>query len=250
MLVTVLGLVIGSFINVVVLRTQAQLSWWGRSACPHCSSQLAWYDLFPVASFLVLRGQCRQCQSKIAWQYPVVESVTALVFALLAYWFYADPVRLLMYLVYASSLIVIFVYDLKYYLILDRFTLPMVVFALMANQILGVSLSVSVFGMMVGAAFFLVQFLWSRGRWVGGGDIRLGAVMGAMLGWPQICVALFLAYGLGTIVAVALLAIRKTTLQGQFPFGTCLTLATLITLLFGQQLLYWYLHDLLYVWTG
>lgn len=244
------GLAIGSFLNVVVLRTQAQVSWLGRSYCPQCTTQLGWYELFPVASFVFTRGQCRHCQQSISWQYPLVESATAILFAVFGYWFWPEPLRLVVYLLFVTLLVALFVYDLKYYLLPDRFTLPGIVLAMIGSRLLGLSWGDITLGLAVGAGFFLLQFLWSRGRWVGGGDIRLGAVMGAMLGWPNIIIGLLLAYAIGTVVAVYLLIRRKTNLQGRLPFGTCLSSATVITLVFGPQLLYWYLHDVLYVWPN
>lgn len=248
MITALFGLAIGSFLNVVVLRTQAKVSWLGRSYCPQCTTQLLWYELLPVVSFMALRGQCRHCTQSISWQYPLVESATAILFAVFGYWFWSEPLHMVVYLFFVTLLIVLFVYDLRYYLLPDRFTLPGIVLGVIGSQFLGITLLDSIIGMSVGASFFLVQFLWSRGRWVGGGDVRLGAVMGAMLGWPTIIVALLLAYAIGTVVAVILLILRKTNMQGRLPFGTCLTSATIIALLFGPQLLYWYLHDILYVW--
>ncbi|MFA5995108.1 MAG: prepilin peptidase [Patescibacteria group bacterium] len=248
-IITVLaGLGIGSFLNVVILRTNSKESWLGRSHCPACLTTLSWYELFPVASYIGIRGRCLHCKAGIAWQYPVVESVTAIIFGILGAWFWAEPLKLTIYAVYSALLIVLFVYDLKYYLLPDRFTLPGIMIAIIGGLLLGMNPINIMLGIITGAGFFLMQFLISRGKWVGGGDVRFGALMGAMVGWPNITVTLLLAYALGTVVAVPLLIWRRKTMQDRLPFGTFLSVATWLGLLYGTPLVYWYMHNVLYVW--
>ena len=149
--------------------------------------------------------------------------------------------RLILWWVFISFLIIIFVYDLRYYLILDEVVLPAIVFTFLANLILGVSPLSMIYSGLIGGGFFFLQDVISKGAWIGGGDIRLGVLMGFMLGWPQILTALFLAYILGSLVAVGLLAVKKKKWADKMPFGTFLTLSTFIVGLYGPKLIQFYL---------
>jgi len=145
-----------------------------------------------------------------------------------------DLVCVLRDFIIASFLIIIFVYDLKYYLILDKVSIPLIIIALIFNLVLGMSFYNLLIGGLVGGGFFLVQYLISRGRWIGGGDIRLGIAMGIILGWPGVLLALFLAYLIGSVGAVILLALKKKKWGSEIPLGTFLTVATFIWLLYGD----------------
>lgn len=241
----IFGLGIGSFLNVVILRTRAKRSLTGRSQCPACHITLRWYQLIPVLSFLIQHGRCAYCHQPISLQYPLVELATAFIFALLSIWFYSEPIRLIWYLLYAIFLILIFVYDAKYYLIPDLFSLSGIVVGVLGSVVLGASWQSLLLAIAFGAGIFIVQYLMSRGRWIGGGDIRLGAMMGAMVGWPNIIAALFVAYVLGAVVALALMLTGRKAMQDQLPFGTFLTLATLLTFFIGDDIVHWYLYEIL-----
>lgn len=238
------GLVIGSFLNVVISRLGTEKSiLFGRSYCPNCNQQIAWYDNIPIFSYLFLRGKCRQCNKKISIQYILVELATAIIFTWL-YLLFGLSVQFIIYLVFASFLIVIFVYDFLHYLILDRVSLPAMVFALAGNLYLGLSLSNLIFAGIIGAGFFALQYFISKGKWVGGGDIRLGALMGLMLGWQLLLVALFIAYLIGSVIGLGLIAVKKKGMSSQVPFGPFLAFATFIALIYGQSILNWYLRIL------
>ena len=239
------GLLVGSFINVVVLRVYSGESIQGRSHCVHCNHTLAWFELVPLFSYLGLQGKCRMCSKHISWQYPLVELATGAVFAIIAFWFSDQPVMAVTYMVIASFLVVIFVFDAKYFLIPDLFTIPVFCIALVGSWWFGMGWQSLGLGVVVGAGVFAFQYVISRGQWIGGGDIRLGAVMGAILGFPNVVVALFLAYLLGAAVAVPLLVRRNKGMKDHLPFGTFLTLATFITMLVGDELVQWYIHDIL-----
>ncbi|MBI2415650.1 MAG: prepilin peptidase [Candidatus Kerfeldbacteria bacterium] len=240
-----LGLGIGSFLNVVIIRLHSNEPLTGRSHCVYCQKQLRWFELLPVVSFVALGGRCRYCQQAISWQYPLVELITAAVFATITVWFSTDPLRLGVYLVYSAILIVLFVYDARYYLIPDIITLPAIIFSIIISLLLGNHWLNIMLALAVGSGVFLLQYVASGGRWIGGGDIRLGALMGAMLGWPNIVVALFLAYCGGAIVAVTLMILGKKKMTDRLPFGTFLSASTIITLCLGNQLVYWYLYEFL-----
>ncbi|MFA6410931.1 MAG: prepilin peptidase [Candidatus Buchananbacteria bacterium] len=238
----VLGLVVGSFLNVVILRLGTKKSFWqGRSICPHCQQKIAGYDNIPIISFIILVGRCRHCQAKISWQYPLVELATGLIFVWL-YWHAGFTLTFFVWAVFACLLLIIFVYDLKKYLILDQVTIPAIIFAFLANLFLGLGFWNLILAAAIGSGFFALQFFVSRGKWVGDGDIRLGALMGLMLGWKYLLVALFIAYLLGSAFGILLIILGKKKMSSAVPFGPFLTLATLITLIYGQSLLFWYLN--------
>ena len=265
-IVFVLGLIIGSFINCIIYRLHLKQSFLhGRSFCPGCKKQINWYDNIPLLSYILLKAKCRFCRQQISIHYPLVEFISAALFLivfivqaaalnfnLLAFSSF-DILILLRNWLFTSILILIFIYDLKYYLILDKVILPAILASIFFNLILLIfspqySLAALFIGFgwyllaaLVCASFFLIQFLVSRGKWIGGGDIRLGALMGFMLGWPNVLVALFLSYILGSIVGLILILSRQKTFKSQIPLGTFLTIGTFITLLFGQQILAWYL---------
>lgn len=222
----------------------------GRSKCRQCKEIIKAKDLIPVWSYLWLKGRCRNCQSSISWQYPVVEMTTGVLFFLVALNYLLDGDQLLgtglwtviRDWVFVSFLIIIFVYDLRHMLILDVFTLPAMIFAFIVHILIG---SLSIETMLIGGGilgfFFWIQFFVSKGQWVGGGDIRMGALMGIMLGIQQGLFALFLAYLLGAIVGVFLLSTGKANRKTPIPFGTFLSIAAVVSILVGQPMVDWYL---------
>lgn len=245
----VFGLLIGSFLNVVLWRTRENLSIvLARSICPECRHQLAWYDNIPLVSFLfLLGGHCRYCQQKISWQYPLVEFVTGILFVLVAWQYhgreiFVTPEMVASWLI-TSFLIFIFVYDWKYQEILDRVTLlPAVLVYLFAVSMQWHAWYDLLLAGFIGGGFFAVQYIFSKGRWIGGGDIRLGIFMGIILGWPKIILALGLAYVAGAILSLVIISFDKNkSLKSEVPFGTYLAAATFFTMLWGDEILRWYL---------
>lgn len=253
----ILGLIIGSFLNAVIFRLKSGEQFiTGHSKCPACGHALGFWDLIPLFTFIFLRGKCRYCHQPIDWQYPAVESATAAVFVIgwlyffpLSAAFYNQPLTtylpFLIYLIFSCFLIIIFVYDLRYYLILDKVSLTALVVAFGANYLLGRPLLNLAGAAVLIGGFFMLQFIISKGKWIGGGDIRLGLVMGAMLGWPIGLVALGLAYLIGALAGLLLIALKKKSLQSQLPFGTFLSFTTWACLLWGQKILDWYLDRII-----
>ncbi|MFA5021900.1 MAG: prepilin peptidase [Patescibacteria group bacterium] len=241
----ILGLIVGSFLNVVILRLGTKKSFFtGRSQCPCCGKKIAAYDNIPLVSFILLRGHCRNCKKNISWQYPLIELLTAFIFV----WFslrFGLTAQFLIYSIFSSFLIVIFVYDLKNYLILDQITIPAMVIAFFSSLYLGLGLGNIILAAIIGSGFFALQYFISKGKWVGDGDIRLGALMGLMLGWKFLLVALFLAYIIGSIFGLTLILVGKKKMSSAVPFGPFLTLGTFIALIYGQSILNWY-FNLLY----
>ena len=262
----IFGLTIGSFLNCLIWRLHKKEGMLNRSYCPKCRKQIDWYDNIPVLSFIFLRGKCRHCGKKISWQYPVVEIITGILFLLaffenfefrilnfesiLNFDFLIFDIPLLLnsyfliltlkYWFLISVMIVIFIYDLRWYLILDKVVLPacLIVFAL--NCFLGISWQNMLISGIIGSSFFLIQFLISRGRWIGGGDIRLGLLMGLALGWPNVLTAIFLAYLIGSVVGVGLILSGRKQWSSKVPLGVFLSTATIIVLFWGEIILDWY----------
>ncbi len=269
----IFGLCIGSFLNCVIYRLALQnFSFWknlgglSRSFCPHCKHILSFKDLFPVFSFLFLRGRCRYCKKNISIQYPLVELVTGLVFLLIFKFLIFNFVNndlifkflnagFLFYI--ASALIIIFVYDLKYYIIPDKVLFPAIVitFLFRVLQILNLKffgnwkleignfapLSNYLLAIIIGSGFFFLIFLISKGRAMGFGDVKLAVLMGLLLGFPNILTALFLAFFFGAIIGTILIVFEKKNLKSELPFGPFLIAGTFMSLLWGGQLINWYL---------
>lgn len=160
----IFGACMGSFLNVVVERLQAKKSFLqGRSQCLHCGKTLGILDLVPIFSFLFLRGRCRYCHKKISWQYFCMELITGIIFGLI--YLNIDNIFLLIFILIISCfLIIIFLYDYKYYLILDRITIPAMVIALGGNLLLGQVWWELLLGAGIAGGFFLLQYLISQGK--------------------------------------------------------------------------------------
>ncbi|MBI3963478.1 MAG: prepilin peptidase [Candidatus Kerfeldbacteria bacterium] len=241
LLLVVLGLVEGSMLTALTHRLATGLSMvTGRSACPTCRHTLGPLDLVPLMSALVLGGRCRYCRARISLRYPMIEGATVIANLLLFVTFGLTWI-MLWAVVVTGFLLVIFVYDLEHQLILDRVVLPAFLIGLTGNLLFGRSLFDLLTAAILGGGFFLTQYLLSHGRWIGGGDIRLGALMGVLLGVAGVAAALFLAYLSGAVVSIGLVLFRRKRWKSMVPFGTFLTAATFVTLLFGSALLDWYL---------
>jgi len=235
------GLTIGSFLNVVICRLETNESILiSRSHCPKCKVILKWYDLIPVLSFLIQKGKCRYCMKRISWQYPIVEISTACLF-LLIFNFQFSIFNLIYYLIIISFLIIIFVYDLKYYLILDKVIFPAIIIVGIFNFLIspeGWQFSIlSAFG---ASLFFLLLVLVSKGKWMGLGDVKFAFLMGLILSWPNILLGLFLSFFSGAIIGIILILFGKKGLKSQIPFGPFLVGATVLIMLYGQYLNSWY----------
>jgi leader peptidase (prepilin peptidase)/N-methyltransferase len=242
----IFGLVIGSFLNAVIYRLRSGESVArGRSKCFDCQHVLSWLDLIPIISFLSLRGRCRYCRAKISWQYPLVELATASLFSgIFYYFFYLAPVtdltlwRLVLSLILMSFSLVMFVYDLRYYLVVESVVWMIIVIMLLANLFIFQISWLSLLGAgAVICLFFWLQIVLSNGRWLGSGDLLLGLLMGVTLGWPRAVVALILAYWLGALISLGLVVAQRKNFNSQIPFGPFLMLGLVIVWFFGDYLL-------------
>jgi leader peptidase (prepilin peptidase) / N-methyltransferase len=235
------GLAIGSFLNVVIARvpTGRSLVYPG-SACPGCSAPLAWYDNIPVLSFLRLRGRCRACAMRISWRYPIVEAITAVIL-ILAYLALGPSADFLVALVLFPALVAMTAIDLDHQMIPDVITLPGIPVGFLINLASGrTSWLDSVIGILVGGGLFLVIILVSRGG-MGGGDLKLGAMLGAFLGWKALLFGLFVSIVLGGIIGAALLATGLRGRKDPIPFGPFLAAGGAMALVWGERAFGWWL---------
>lgn len=208
-IIALFGLAFGSFFNVVIYRLRDKKSLLGRSSCPKCNHELKALDLIPVFSFLFLGGKCRYCKEKISWQYFIVELTTSLLFIsafVLNYFFKEFNWMLLVRdLIVVSAFIIIFVYDVRYMEIPDEVSIPASILILILNILVTKNFELFLLGGTIGACFFLIQFIVSKGLWIGGGDIRLGLLIGVLFGPYYAIIAIFLSYLIGTIYSFPIL---------------------------------------------
>jgi prepilin signal peptidase PulO-like enzyme (type II secretory pathway) len=214
--------------------------------CDFCGKTLLWYELIPVISFLVLRGRCGGCKKRIASTHLWVELALGLLFMLVGYVHHLDEFPLTLLLVRDLAvmffLVAIFVYDALYKEIWDKWTtIPAVFFFFFSLVYQFHTLKSMLLGVVVGAGFFLLQYLISKGTWIGGGDIRFGIFMGVVLGWPHILLGILIAYVLGGIGGTLLLVTKKRALASEIAFGTYLSIGTAVTMLWGSEIISWYL---------
>lgn len=237
----VFGLCVGSFLNVVIARLPE-----GRSivspgsACPRCERPIAWYDNVPVLSFLRLGARCRHCGGPISWRYPLVELSTGLLFALAALSLGARP-ELVPALVLVAALVAITGIDLDRQIIPDVMTLPGIAAGLAFSLLLGEPRwTDALIGIAVGGLLFFAIIVASGGG-MGGGDMKLAAMLGAFLGWRPLLVAILAAVLSGGVLAIGLLALRRRGRKDAVPFGPFLALGGLVALFWGGRLIDWYL---------
>jgi len=242
----VAGLLIGSFLNVVIARLPE-----GRSlvrpgsACPGCGAAIVWYDNVPVVSFVALRGRCRACAMTIPWRYPVVEAVTGALFGAAPLAFGAT-LHAVVACALLAALVAITMIDLERHIIPDVISLPGTLAGVLANLATGrVSWKESVIGVVVGGGVFLTIALvgsWLAGQdAMGGGDIKLAAMLGAFLGWKVLLFSLFVSALGGGILAAALMGSGLRGRKDPLPFGPFLAAGGAVGLFWGERMVRWYL---------
>jgi prepilin signal peptidase PulO-like enzyme (type II secretory pathway) len=238
------GLIIGSFLNCLIWRLYKEETVLGRSYCPKCGQELRWYDNIPVLSFIFLKGKCRFCGDKISWQYPLVEIITGLLFAFSYYFSLQNGLsflELFFYFFVISLSIIIFVFDLRWYLIPVWVVIIGGVLIISLNIFFGASILNVLLSMLIGASFFGLQYLITRGKGIGEGDIWLGALFGAI--FPDIkllILSIFLTYIIGGLVAMVLIIFKIKKIGSRLPLGIFLSLSLLIVLFFGKEIVNWY----------
>ncbi len=247
--VFLLGLCIGSFLNVCVFRIPL-----GRSivhppsACPGCGARIRSYDNIPIFSYLLLRGRCRRCGTGISPRYPAVELLSGLT-AAAVYAAYGPTPAALAYFAFISTLWVVSLIDLDHRIIPDRISLPGIpVFFLASLAVPAMSLKASLLGILVGGgSLYLVAWAYSvikKTEGMGGGDIKLLAMIGAMIGWKGVLFTLFASSALGTFVGVGIMLATGRGMKLAVPFGPFLSAGAVLYILFGEHLIGWYLNFL------
>lgn len=234
----VLGAIIGSFLNVVALRYNSGLSLGGRSSCASCSKTLCWWELVPILSFLFLRGKCSSCQTKISWQYPVVELWTGLIFTTVPYIFL--PVFCLY--------IVITIYDLRHKIIPDGLVYASIILSLLIPLFIIHYSLLDWFAGPILFAFFASIWLVSRGRAMGFGDAKLSLSVGLLLGAAVGFSAIILAFWLGALSGITLLSwsrlnpllrgVKKITMKSEIPFAPFIIVGAWLALILHLDLLH------------
>lgn len=215
-----LGLFFGSFLNSLIYRLKKREKiFLSRSHCPHCHHVLRWQDLIPVFSFLFLRGKCRYCKKSISLQYPVVEILTAILF-LITFLKAENFLSFLFLVFFFSSLLVIFIFDLKYLEIPDQIIFPTIFLAFLYRLIFSKS---SFFNYLLSGLFsflfFFSFYFFSKGKLMGLGDSFLVLFLGLFLGFPSILLALIFAFLLGGFFSFVLLILKKKKLKDEIPFA-------------------------------
>jgi leader peptidase (prepilin peptidase) / N-methyltransferase len=239
------GLTIGSFLNVCIYRLPKRESIvWPASHCTACNRPLAWFENIPVLSWLALRGRCRTCGARISAVYPLVELTTGVVFAGAAIIYGLSPL-LFVRLAFACALIVLFVIDLQHRILPNVITLPGIAAGFVASVFLPPGWLSSLIGIIVGGGIlFAIAEAYYRLRGIEGlgmGDVKMLAMIGAVLGWPLMLLTLVLASFAGSVVGVGLMASGRGGMQAALPFGTFLALGALVAAVAGDPILSWYL---------
>jgi leader peptidase (prepilin peptidase)/N-methyltransferase len=260
-----LGTIIGSFLNVVAFRYGTKKDLGGRSSCMVCTQQLKWYELIPIVSYVMLSGKCRTCRAKISSQYPYVESITGLLFALIFMKFMtvleiSPVIFVILFTFYAfmfSTLVVISVYDMRHKMIPDKLVFlfsglsllwAVIVSGLLGSDYLGMVVNILA-GPILALPFALLWFM-SRGKWIGFGDAKLAVGMGWFLGLAGGVSAIALGFWIGALVSIALLLVSKfaknrikITRHTEIPFAPFLILGLALVFFFNFD--FFYINDLL-----
>lgn len=271
----ILGTIIGSFLNVLILRYRPGETLFGRqllgrSKCPKCRKILSWYELVPVFSFILQRGKCRNCGAKLSVQYPVVELLSGLIFVTVPAVFGYTNYYGYLWVVAFLLLLVITVVDIRHYVIPDSANIALGLIGLLNAWLLegkyigagdlvpgsflksyalvfSIVSSPFVAHLIAGASiagFFALIILLSRGRAMGWGDVKFGFVLGLLFGWPDAIMALMIAYIIGAIVGVSLIAKHRKTMKDMLPFGPFMALGAAIVFYFGYDIISFYFRIL------
>ena len=232
-----IGLVIGSFINALIYRLPRRLGINGRSMCPSCKSQIEWYDLIPLLSYIFLRGRCRKCSKGISVTYPFVELLTGLIF-----YQFASSVEMVtgnflflgVGLFILACFIALLFIDLKYYILPDPLVLS-IIFATVAYLVLNpLGVEKNILGAVLWGGLFGFVYWVSKGKWMGFGDVKLAAAIGLFFGMLDGFFVVYLAVIAGALVGIVLLITKKAGMKSKIPFGSFLAGASIIFILFGK----------------
>ena len=235
----VVGAVVGSFLNVCIFRLPAEASIVKpRSQCPHCHHPVRNCDNIPLISFIILRGKCRDCGGNISWRYPLVELITALL-ALLLFLKFSLTLSFLIFFIFTAVLIVITFIDLDHQIIPDILTVPGIpIFCLAAIFLLKIPWLEALLGLLIGGGIlFMIAFVYeliSKREGMGGGDIKLLAMIGGFFGWKSVMFILLFSSFSGAIVGITTMIIKKQDMKYAVPFGPFLSAAAVAYLFWGD----------------
>jgi prepilin signal peptidase PulO-like enzyme (type II secretory pathway) len=260
LLLGLIGLAMGSFVGALVWRLKNKKDFVSdRSECEHCHHKLSVLDLIPVVSWLMLGGKCRYCKKEIDWLSPLMELsmgalfVTSYFFWPLGFDQWQAIASFVIWLLYLVLLTTLFIYDIKWMLLLDKLVFPLIGLAII-DAGLRVSLMPNVnyiiyvvTGAVVISGFYALLYFVSKGKWVGFGDVKLGFFIGTVLGWQKAILVLLLSNVIGFLVVVPGLLTGKLSRKSRVPFGPFLIVAFFIAGLFGDIIINWYIYDLLLV---
>jgi len=239
-----LGLAVGSFLNVCIHRLPSRSSVVSPgSRCPSCGYALGWADNIPVVSYVMLRGRCRSCSAPISLRYPIVELLTMGVFVLNFHVFGAGPI-LVSKLVLSCAMVVLFAIDLEHHLLPDAITLPGIVAGFLFSLLFPPGPLASAIGILVGGgSLWLIgeaYYRYAGQEGMGGGDVKMLAMIGAFLGWKLVLVTLVFSSIAGAVIGLLVILSRRGDLRYALPYGTFLALAGLIASLYGDRIVAWY----------
>jgi leader peptidase (prepilin peptidase)/N-methyltransferase len=246
-LVFIFGACIGSFLNVCIYRLPESKSIvHPRSMCPSCETLIRFYDNIPIFSYAALRGKCRHCGAPISFRYPVVEFISG-IFAVGLFLKYGFGFEALIYYVFIATLLVITFIDLDHQIIPDVITLPGIPIFFAAGLALpAISLVDSILGVLIGGgSLFLVAWLYhlvTQKEGMGGGDIKLLALMGAIIGWKGVLFTIFVASAVGTLAGMLIIIKTRKTMKLAVPFGPFLAIGGIAYIFLGPQLIAWYFN--------
>lgn len=243
----VFGLIMGSFINCLAWRLHLGENIWGRSKCPKCQNQISWYDNLPLLSFMLLKGRCRHCQKGISWHYPLVELITGLLFYFTFISFATEPLKMIYALVVLSILALVFIFDYRWSLIPISFltggALVVLLLGILINYTnLGNYLFLLVFFAFLGGFFFWLQYIITKKKGIGEGDIWLGAFLGLSFpSFKELLVVILSAYFIGSLVGLLFILLKRKQWGSQLPLGVFLTIGGVIALFWSEFIANWYL---------
>ncbi len=253
-LLVILGLAFGSFVNAFVWRIHEKKPWVNaRSMCPNCQHELKAIDLIPILSWLWLRGVCRYCHKKISLQYPIVEASVTILF-LLSYILWPSMLRGTEIIIFAlwifiiTGLVALALYDLRYMILPTKLIYSLLGVAIIMSALIVFSSGIYLvsflnlaLGSIIGGGIFYVIYLISRGKWIGGGDVRLGFLLGLLAASPgRSLLVIYVASIIGAAVSLALISLKRLKRSSLIPFGPFLISALFIVQFYGQHIMHWY----------
>ena len=243
-ILVMIGLAVGSFLNVCVHRIpRGQSLMLPPSRCPACEYQLRWFDNIPVASYAAIGGRCRKCRTRIPIRYPLVELATMALFVIHGEVF-GWSALLVPRLSFACAMVVLFAIDLEHHLLPNVITLPGIAIGLISSAVLPPGLVDALLGVALGGGVLWLigeaYYRYSGQEGMGGGDVKMLAMIGAFLGWKLVLVTLVLSSVAGSIVGLIVILIKRGGLKYALPYGTFLALGALTASLVGERIVNWY----------